>query len=69
MPSFLGFLGTYAMLDFIKSSRGPAATGGGGHDAHGGPSGVTGTAIKLQNLNLPPMITFDEDWAGGRSPG
>ncbi len=65
----LGFLGTYAMLDFIKSSRGPAATGGGGHDAHGGPSGVTGTAIKLQNLNIPPMITFDEDLGGRKISG
>ncbi len=65
----LGFLGTYAMLDFIKSSRGPAASGGGGHDAHGGPSGVTGTAIKLQNLNVPPMITFDEDLGGRKISG
>ena len=65
----LGFLGTYAMLDFIKSSRSSAATGGGGHDAHGGPSGVTGTAIKLQNLNLPPMITFDEDLGGRKISG
>ncbi len=65
----LGFLGTYAMMDFIKSSRGPAATGGGGHDAHGGPSGVTGTAIKLQNLNIPPMITFDEDLGGRKISG
>jgi hypothetical protein len=65
----LGFLGTYAMLDFIRSSRGPAATGGGGHDAHGGPSGVTGTAIKLQNLNIPPMITFDEDLGGRKISG
>ncbi len=65
----LGFLGTYAMLDFIKSSRGPAAAGGGGHDAHGGPSGVTGTAIKLQNLNIPPMIVFDEDLGGRKISG
>ena len=65
----LGFLGIYAMLDFIKSSRGPAASGGGGHDAHGGPSGVTGTAIKLQNLNIPPMITFDEDLGGRKISG
>jgi hypothetical protein len=65
----LGFLGTYAMMDFIKSSRGPAASGGGGHDAHGGPAGVTGTAIKLQNLNIPPMITFDEDLGGRKISG
>jgi hypothetical protein len=57
------------MLDFIKSSRGPSATGGGGHDAHGGPSGVTGTAIKLQNLNLLPLITFDEDLGGRKISG
>lgn len=66
----LGFLGFYALYDFIKSSRETsAASGGGGHDAHGGPSGVTGTAIKLQNLNIPPMITFDEDLGGRRISG
>jgi uncharacterized membrane protein YfcA len=64
----LGFLGTYAMLDFIKSSRAPAASGG-GHDAHGGPSGMTGTAIKIQNWNIPPMITFDEDLGGRKISG
>lgn len=66
----LGFLGSYAMMDFIKSSRGAAAaSGGGGDGAHGGPSGVTGTAIKLQNLNIPPMITFDEDLGGRKISG
>src|SRR5512143_506775 len=40
----LGFLGFYALIDFVKSSK-----GGGGGDAHGGPSGGTpGMAIKLQ---------------------
>jgi uncharacterized membrane protein YfcA len=58
----LGFLGFYAMLDFWKSTRGPA-TGGG--DAHGGPSGTTDFAIKLQKMNIPPMITFDEDYVAG----
>lgn len=57
----LGFLGTYALIDFIKSSK-----GGGGGDAHGGPSGGTpGVASKLQGLNIPPMITFDEDFVPG----
>ena len=65
----LGFLGIYALMDFIKSSRGPAASGGGGHDAHGGPSGMTGTAVKIQNLNIPPMITFDEDLGGRKISG
>jgi uncharacterized membrane protein YfcA len=59
----LGFLGFYALIDFLKSSR---STGGGG-DAHGGPSGSTGLAVKLQSMNLPPMITFDQDLIpGGR---
>lgn len=58
----LGFLGFYALIDFIKSSRGGAAGG----DAHGGPAGGTpALATKLQNLNIPPMITFDEDFVPG----
>lgn len=58
----LGFLGFYALFDFIKSSR-----SGGGGDAHGGSSGATGLSVKLQAMNVPPMITFDEDLVpGGR---
>ena len=58
----LGFLGFYALIDFLKSSRGPS-----GGDAHGGPAGTTGLAVRLQSLNLPPMITFDQDLVpGGR---
>lgn len=58
----LGFLGFYALFDFIKSSR--ANVGG---DAHGGPAGTTGLAVKLQGINMPPMITFDQDLVpGGR---
>jgi uncharacterized protein len=60
----LGFLGIYAMADFIKSTRKPAAGGGGGHDAHGGPSGMTSLAVNIQKINIPPMITFDEDFGG-----
>jgi uncharacterized membrane protein YfcA len=61
----LGFLGFYALFDFLKSSRGPQPQGGGGHDAHGGPSGTTGLAVKLQNMKIPPMISFDEDFVPG----
>ncbi|QLA15673.1 sulfite exporter TauE/SafE family protein [Desulfolutivibrio sulfoxidireducens] len=61
----LGFLGFYALFDFLKSSRAQTAQGGGGHDAHGGPSGTTGLAVKLQNMKIPPMITFDEDFVPG----
>ena len=58
----LGFLGFYALIDFWKSSRAPS---GGGGDAHGGPVDATGMAVKLQNMNIPPMITFDEDFVPG----
>jgi len=57
----LGFLGIYALIDFIRSSKGDS-----GGDAHGGPaSGTPGLAIKLQGMNLPPMIRFDEDFVPG----
>jgi uncharacterized protein len=57
----LGFLGFYALIDFIRSSKGDS-----GGDAHGGPaSGTPGVAIKLQGMNLPPMIRFDEDFVPG----
>jgi len=60
----LGFLGFYALFDFLKSSRGGAAAS---QDAHGGSAGMTGVALKLQALAVPPMITFDEDLVpGGR---
>ncbi len=59
----LGFLGIYAMADFLKSRKASAASSG-GHDAHGGPSGTTNFAIKLQKVHIPPMITFDEDFGG-----
>jgi len=56
----LGFLGIYAMTDFLKSRK-----AGGGGDAHGGPSSLTSTARKLQSMNVPPMIKFDEDITPG----
>jgi uncharacterized membrane protein YfcA len=61
----LGFLGFYALFDFLKSTRGSQQQSGG--DAHGGPTGMTSFSIRLQKINLPPMITFDEDLVpGGR---
>lgn len=56
----LGFLGVYAMMDFLKSRKGPV-----GGDAHGGPAGTTGFALKLQKVHIPPMIAFDEDYVEG----
>jgi uncharacterized protein len=58
----LGFLGFYALADFLRSRKGAAATA----DAHGGAvSGTPAIAIKLQNMNIPPMIRFDEDFVPG----
>ena len=59
----LGFLGFYSMFDFIKVWRkgGPVTT-------HGGKTeGVEmGSLPKtLQNINIPPMVTFDADITPG----
>jgi uncharacterized protein len=59
----LGFLCTYALLDFFRSRKAAA-----GQAASGAPAKVadmTNLAQKLQNINLPPMIKFDE----GVTPG
>ncbi|MBF0345436.1 MAG: sulfite exporter TauE/SafE family protein [Nitrospirae bacterium] len=60
----LGFLGTYSLIDFLKSRKEPDSG-----DVHGGSSGeAPGITIKVQGFNLPPMIKFDEDYVpGGRS--
>jgi len=63
----LGFLGFYALIDFIKSSKAKADQGS--HGAHGGPSGIPPLALKVQGLNIPPMITFDEDFGGRKVSG
>ncbi len=61
----LGFLGFYALADFLKSRKGTADKGA--HDAHGGPSGMTPLAVKVQSFKMPPSIRFDEDYVpGGR---
>jgi uncharacterized membrane protein YfcA len=58
----LGFLGFYALADFLKSRK-SRDTG----DAHGGSSGMTNLSVKVQKLNIPPAIRFDEDYVeGGR---
>ena len=57
----LGFLGIYAMTDFLRLRK--SDTGG---DAHGGaPADDAGLPAKLQATNLPPMIGFDEDLVPG----
>ena len=62
----LGLLGSYAMLDYLKSRK-----SGDMEDAHGTNSeGAELGALpqKLQKLNIPPMIKFDQGLVpGGRS--
>ena len=64
----LGFLGFYALADFLKSTRKAKKSGAeeGAHGAHGGPSGMTSLAVNIQKINIPPMIGFDEDFGGRR---
>src|SRR3990172_3608051 len=61
----LGFLGFYAMADFLRSRKSHAAD----HGAHGGTVGMTNISLKLQNMKIPPMITFDEDFGGRKISG
>ncbi len=62
----LGGLGAYAMMDFLKARK----SAGGGGSAHGGKSEgaeLGNLPRKLQAINAPPMITFDESLVpGGR---
>lgn len=67
--AILLFLGTYAMMDYLKSRKGGADVGAHGEGGHGGgkPAPITGMGLKLQALKIPPMIKFDEDIVpGGR---
>jgi len=61
----LGFLGIYALIDFLKAKK-SGDTG----DAHGGKSeGVDMGNLpkKIQSVNIPPMVKFDSDITpGGR---
>ncbi len=68
----LGFLGIYAMTDFLKARRAGAAVetthGGGGAHAKDEGAEMGDLPRKLQAVRIPPMITFDYDFTpGGRS--
>jgi len=60
----LGFLGFYALIDYLRSRK-----SGNGGDAHGGSEGAELGALSrsLQDITFPPMVTFDQDLVpGGR---
>ncbi len=59
----LGFLGFYALSDFLKSRRKVASIPARGREAES----MTNFSQKLQNINIPPMIHFDQGVVpGGR---
>ena len=60
----LGFLGVFALSEYISTRRSNPKGGG---DAHGGPEKMPALGAKLQSINFGPMITFDEHVVpGGR---
>jgi len=69
----LGFLGLYAMIDFLKARKaGGAASPHGGGEEEGAHGKVEGAEMgnlpkKLQSMKIPPMVKFDFDFTpGGR---
>jgi len=64
----LGFLGIYALADFLRLRRGPGVVGAHpGESPHGAAAAAAkqGITARLQGMNIPPMITFDEDLVPG----
>ncbi|MCG6911359.1 MAG: sulfite exporter TauE/SafE family protein [Deltaproteobacteria bacterium] len=55
----LGFLGLYAMIDFLKARK--SSDSGDFHGAKSEGAEIGSLPKKLQALNLPPMIRFDFD--------
>ena len=63
----LGFLGAYAMIDFLKTQK-SGNSGHGGHTGKGGGSQIGGLPAKIQSIKIPPMVSFDYDITpGGRN--
>jgi len=60
----LGFLCSYALYDFFRSRKAAQEVKSSGNKASSAGT-MTGLAQKLQAINLPPMISFDE----GVTPG
>ena len=64
----LGFLGIYALTDFLRLRRSGGSVGAHhGESAHGetAASGKKGLPARLQASKIPPLIRFDEDLAPG----
>lgn len=65
--TILGFLGFFALSDYLRlRKRATAFDGGKVTNTNGGfqTVGMTKLAMKVQSVHLPPMITFDHDLGG-----
>lgn len=63
----LGFLSFYAMADYLRARKGVMAAGSSGGDDTGREEEIPPMGKKLQSMNIPPMITFDQGVTkGGR---
>lgn len=66
----LGFLGFYAIYDYLstrKKIKNPIqnkAISNNPGGAHSGSIGTTRLALRLQQIHLPPILRFDEDFGG-----
>jgi uncharacterized membrane protein YfcA len=64
----LGLLGAYALVDFLRLRRGGGEVGAHvGESARGAEAaaGGRGVVARLQAVNVPPLIRFDEDLVPG----
>lgn len=64
----LGFLGFYALIDFLRLRKSSGDVGAhGGESNHGkeAASGKVGLPARLQASKIPPQISFDEDLTPG----
>ena len=64
----LGFLGSYALVDFLKLRKAMGTAGAHpGESAHGVEvaSAKKGITARLQSARIPPLISFDEDLVPG----
>jgi len=62
----LGFLGLYALLDFLKANK--RGDSGGAHGGKSEGADLGDLPKKLQAIRIPPMISFDQGIVpGGRS--
>jgi len=61
----LGFLGTYALTDFLKARKAPGAADEGAHGGKSEGADMGGLPAKIQSVKIPPLVKFDFDLVPG----